>query len=384
MKIAKNITELIGNTPLVRLNKLSEGCYAEIVLKLEFFNPLSSVKDRIGLAMIEAAERDGKIVKDKTIILGNSITLNAEITAGDKNNIDFYKWEENGKVLKNAEGEKIEYWDEVNSENDYIPKKEGVHFLKFIVTDTEGEEYSRSIRLEVIKATSLPANRLYLDMRGVKENANKSYSMTMKLGDFVRLRGRLSALAKYKELVDSYHWEKDGKILKNMVNDDIQYWDESNRENDYKPTKAGVEHLKFVLTDVYGEKVILKLTLTIKKGDDLDDDHGNSREDATKIALNKTVTGEKNYGNDHDFFSFTLDKKQYVKVNIKYGRRSKKATLYTSELKLIPSHHIIAGSNSYSPIRLLLEAGTYYVDASLYISGAYTLKIETDDIAPAD
>lgn len=69
MKIANNITELIGKTPLVRLNKMAEGVHADIVLKLEFFNPLSSVKDRIGLAMIEAAERDGKIKKDKTVIV---------------------------------------------------------------------------------------------------------------------------------------------------------------------------------------------------------------------------------------------------------------------------------------------------------------------------
>lgn len=69
MKIAKDITELIGKTPLVRLNKLNKDCYADIVLKLEAYNPLSSVKDRIGLAMIEAAEREGKIIKGKTIIL---------------------------------------------------------------------------------------------------------------------------------------------------------------------------------------------------------------------------------------------------------------------------------------------------------------------------
>ena len=69
MNIANDITDLIGNTPLVRLNKAAEGCHAEIVAKLEYFNPLGSVKDRIGFAMIEAAEREGKISKDKTIIL---------------------------------------------------------------------------------------------------------------------------------------------------------------------------------------------------------------------------------------------------------------------------------------------------------------------------
>lgn len=69
MKIANDITELIGNTPLVRLNKLNEGGHADIVLKLEFFNPLSSVKDRIGFAMIQAAEKAGKLTKGKTVLV---------------------------------------------------------------------------------------------------------------------------------------------------------------------------------------------------------------------------------------------------------------------------------------------------------------------------
>lgn len=68
MKIAKDITELIGHTPLVRLNRLSADCKAEVVVKLESSNPASSVKDRIGLAMIEAAETAGQINAD-TIIL---------------------------------------------------------------------------------------------------------------------------------------------------------------------------------------------------------------------------------------------------------------------------------------------------------------------------
>ncbi|WP_269540238.1 cysteine synthase A [Cerasicoccus fimbriatus] len=61
MSLASSITATIGNTPLVKLNKLTEGLEADVYVKCEFFNPLSSVKDRIGLAMIEAAERDGKL-----------------------------------------------------------------------------------------------------------------------------------------------------------------------------------------------------------------------------------------------------------------------------------------------------------------------------------
>jgi cysteine synthase A len=67
-RIANNITELIGNTPLVRLNRLTEGAGATVLAKLEFFNPASSVKDRIGVSMIEAAEQAGKIGPD-TIVL---------------------------------------------------------------------------------------------------------------------------------------------------------------------------------------------------------------------------------------------------------------------------------------------------------------------------
>lgn len=68
MNIANSMTDLVGNTPLVRLNRLAQGCAAEIVLKLEFFNPLASVKDRIALSMIEEAERGG-LIRPGTVVV---------------------------------------------------------------------------------------------------------------------------------------------------------------------------------------------------------------------------------------------------------------------------------------------------------------------------
>jgi len=68
MGIADDITQLIGNTPLVRLRRVSEGAVAEIAAKLEFFNPAHSVKDRIAVAMIDAAEKAGLLTPDTTIV----------------------------------------------------------------------------------------------------------------------------------------------------------------------------------------------------------------------------------------------------------------------------------------------------------------------------
>ncbi len=69
MNIARDVTELIGRTPLVRLNRVTDGVPAQIVAKLESRNPANSVKDRIGLAMIEAAEREGVIKPGRTVIV---------------------------------------------------------------------------------------------------------------------------------------------------------------------------------------------------------------------------------------------------------------------------------------------------------------------------
>lgn len=84
MALANSITDTIGNTPLVRLNNITKGLGAEVYVKLEFFNPLSSVKDRIGLAMIEAAEREGKLKPGGIVIeptSGNTGIALAFVTA---------------------------------------------------------------------------------------------------------------------------------------------------------------------------------------------------------------------------------------------------------------------------------------------------------------
>jgi len=68
MNIADDMTKLTGNTPLVKINRLTAGCYAEVVAKLEYFNPMSSVKDRIAVSMIESAISEGKIGKNTVVV----------------------------------------------------------------------------------------------------------------------------------------------------------------------------------------------------------------------------------------------------------------------------------------------------------------------------
>jgi cysteine synthase A len=68
MRIADDVTRLVGNTPLVRLRRVTEGARAEIVAKLEFYSPAHSVKDRIGVSMIDAAERAGKLKPDTVVL----------------------------------------------------------------------------------------------------------------------------------------------------------------------------------------------------------------------------------------------------------------------------------------------------------------------------
>jgi len=72
LKVYSNITEIVGNTPLVRINKITDGAQAEVYAKLEFYNPTSTVKDRIGIAMVDAAEASGALKPGGTIVEATS------------------------------------------------------------------------------------------------------------------------------------------------------------------------------------------------------------------------------------------------------------------------------------------------------------------------
>ena len=72
MKLYDNITQVVGNTPLVRINRILDGAKAQVYAKLEFYNPSSTVKDRIGIAMIDDAEKSGKLKPGGTIVEATS------------------------------------------------------------------------------------------------------------------------------------------------------------------------------------------------------------------------------------------------------------------------------------------------------------------------
>ena len=85
-RIFEDVTKLVGNTPLVRLNRLTEGAGATVLAKLEFYNPANSVKDRIGVAIVDAAEASGELPAGGTIVEATSgntgIALAAEAARG--------------------------------------------------------------------------------------------------------------------------------------------------------------------------------------------------------------------------------------------------------------------------------------------------------------
>ncbi|RUS69661.1 hypothetical protein EGW08_022566, partial [Elysia chlorotica] len=130
-KIANNIVELVGNTPLVSLKQISKSLPGNIVAKLEYFNPMSSVKDRVGAAMIEAAEKSGLLKKGMTVIeptSGNTGIALAFVTASKGYELVITMPDtmsiERQKIMKALEAHRqstaVEIWEDTEGEIDIL------------------------------------------------------------------------------------------------------------------------------------------------------------------------------------------------------------------------------------------------------------------------
>jgi len=325
----------------------------------------------------------------QTVLSGETIDLNGKVLSGDKSKIDHYQWEENGKVLKNTSGDEIIYEDDANAENGYAPKGKGKHILKFVVFEESGQRHVKHLVVEVDKKENVRINKvkdMTFDIRAefpVKREQrpegnyrlSEGHYLDVKVGDIVPLSGIIDASK--KSLVDFYTWESHGKILKNQLNDEIQYWDEENRENDYVPQKVGNEFLYFVVTDINGVKHSKTLLLKVKSKDANQDDHGNTMATATTIELNKKINALFETNDDNDFFKFTLDKKQDVTI-VFYQRGTRKvSSVLTEEGDVIKmNYRSVPGSPYFRSKPTTLEAGTYYVNLKFRF-GQYSVEVQT-------
>jgi len=343
--------------------------------------------------MLSANEFKLDVGNQQTVLAGDIIDLNGKVLSGDKSKIDHYQWEENGKVLKNTAEDEIIYEDDANAENGYAPKGKGNHILKFVLVEESGKRHVKRLLVTVDKKDNVyisQRNDMTFDLRAefkVKTevaswnnyHAFDGHYLEVKVGDIVPLSGIVNSSKKY--LVDFYTWESHGKILKNQLNDEIQYWDEENRENDYVPQAVGREFLNFVVTDIHGVKHSKTLLLKVRSKDANQDDHGNSIATATTIELNKKVDGVFENQSDKDFFKFTLDKKQNVKLGYS---RFRKVGLLDSEGKTLHFKYLsVPGSSLYRTTPIKLESGTYYIRTGGHV-GKYTLEVIAYDDNPID
>ena len=331
---------------------------------------------------------------EQTILLGDILDLKGEVLSGDKNKIDHYQWEENGKVIKNTSGDGIVYWDDANAENGHAPKSKGNHILKFVVVDTAGKKHIKRllVKVETKDNVYISENDMKFDIKSdfpVKREKrsegnyrlSRGHYLDVKVGDVIPLSGVISSSKKH--LVDFYSWELKGKVIQNQLHDDLIYWDEENRENDYVLTKPGQESLEFVVTDINGGKTKKTLLLKIvdKSGKD---DHGNTMATATEIPLNKGINATHETYKDNDFFKFTIEKKQNVKV-IMDQKGPRKVKVLSADGKIVEIKYISvpASGGMYRVKTQVFEPGTYYVNVNRDL-GDYTLEVQAFEVNPVD
>ena len=334
----------------------------------------------------------------QTIILGDKIDLHGKVLSGDKSKIDHYQWEENGKVIKNSSGDEIVYWKDVNAENGYVPKGKGNHIFKFVVVDTVGKKHVKRLLIQVDtkkdvyisqdKDLKFDLRPEFLVKREQRSEGNyrlsRGHYLEVKVGDVIPLSGVIDPSKKH--LIDSYRWELHGKVLKNQLGDEIIYWDEENRENDYVPKKSGKEFLHFTVIDINGEKTSKTLLLKISRADG-QDDYGDDIATATKIKLNKTIKGKYETKNDHDFFKFTIDKREYVRIVYTRGggpRKVKKVLTSDGKEMSLTYSSIPASGGMYRANQTIFEPGTYYIELYQGAVDSYSLIVKAEDIVDND
>ena len=239
---------------------------------------------------------------EQTIHLGDTIDLNGRVISGDKTKIDHYQWEKYNTILKNTSGDEIIYWNEQNSENEYKPNELGTNILKFEVIDTSGKKYLKRLKVNV-----QPKNNTNpISFRDIKFDIdpqfplkcqapcekNFNYYIDVNVGDTIPLSGIVEASK--KSLVSSYRWEDNGTILKNKLGDEILYFDESNRENDYVVTKPINKLLDFIVTDINGKETKRSLLLKV-----------NSDVESPIITINEVLVLNSNTNFDPDFKEYS-------------------------------------------------------------------------------
>ena len=188
--------------------------------------------------------------KNQSIKLGEFIVLNGKIKSGDRSQIEYYQWIENGKVLKNMIGDEILYNDAIYAENDYKPTTAGNHLLYFQAVTHSGKVYSDTLLLEVKGKND---NNFVVDAGSDK---------SIKLGEFIVLNGKIKSGDKSK--IEYYQWTENGKTLKNALAEEILYDNVIYAENDYKPAIAGNHILQFEVIGFNGKVYSDTLTLTVK------------------------------------------------------------------------------------------------------------------------
>ena len=183
-----------------------------------------------------------------SITLGNFVKLQGSIKQGDESQIEEYRWEKDGQVIKNMAGDEIRYYDKVNRFNDYKPTKEGRENLDFIVITKDGKRYQKQFRL-------------YAKQVQKRFRLGISTKSKIKLGEFVTLNG--TVIEGNKSEIEYYYWEEKEVTLKNMLGDEILYYDEANRLNDYKPKTTGRHILKFVAHEFNGAEYGVDFALQV-------------------------------------------------------------------------------------------------------------------------